>query len=241
MCMTCVTDLNRSYSFRIKCENSEKTLKSLVENIYGAEEEIQEEYFQSDGTLVQSTSLNTRDHKYENDFEVSKMSNNKNLNTILIDNDILFLINEEPKQTDSQEIDENEEIEIIQQEAEEADNFKDPDYEQPAEINCEDSQDLLKCNECGIGFVRKKNFEKHVLKCQKSPAEVILTIGGNRKRNIVEKEVVKPSPSKMKVKEKETSTAEENVEVYFRIGLIYSNSINLFKFLGKMHLLRENM
>lgn len=160
MCMSCVSDLNRCYSFRLKFENSENTLKSLMENVYGVvfQEEPVQFLHNSEANVQYQTTV---DDLMDDDFDISKMLIPKNRerrvdsNTIIIENDIMFLIEEKDKSIERvDELEVIEEIEMIPQ-------SEDPDYNLPEEDSV-NSKLEWKCEDCGLSFIRKKNFDNHL-------------------------------------------------------------------------------
>ena len=222
--MACVTDLNRCYAFRLKYENSENTLKSLIENVYGEEDKPAEYVTTSDCTTqfhhINNTPVQshiTIENQMESDFDITKMiipKTNEQMdedrsNAIIIDSDILYLIEDKVQPIErNDDLEDAEEIEMIE-ENEYPDDEKDLDYK-PEEVTIGLKLEL-KCADCGLSFVRKKNFDNHVQRYHQ-PVKDAEEVEGKRKRKIVVKETFAASPTIKKKAKKSLDESTSSIE-----------------------------
>jgi hypothetical protein len=165
LCMTCVTELNKCFSFKEKCLRTEQTLRQYLDISDNEEEEESSSQKQSD-----KNDDIAKEERYE-EIEVTQECSTKQHAMILDVDDLTdLLINQHEGSSDlkHERQNNNEEIFLIiedvspnteqkQQQDSKANKMKKDGKFKP-------EPESYKCSICELEFVRKKNYDNHFLR-----------------------------------------------------------------------------
>lgn len=160
LCMLCVTELNKCFSFKEKCLRTDQTLRSYLE-IDISDEESQEEIHISSLSVHKPSESNeaTKEECYE-EIEVTQENSAKS-------DDLAVLINEHQGSSGPLKLEgpnSNEEFFLIIEDISpnlEQTQIQNSKVDEEKGEKTKTENNCYKCSICELEFVRKKNYDNH--------------------------------------------------------------------------------
>lgn len=149
VCLPCISEINRVYLFKIKCDNAQNTLKKYMEKLSPASEDVDTD---DDVIIVQDVKVDCDEVLlFEAPIDVKEKESDLNTNGeegIVHENDILVRDENSPECAESQSFETNKNH-----------NEEFSDYTKSSQITPEPSgKDSLKCPLCLTSFTEKRSF-----------------------------------------------------------------------------------